>query len=60
MAPRNDINKQKHKTNSSPLIRVSAGTLYIQGFIFISNMFCVIPRDTNKEQKNFLEKKTKS
>lgn len=44
------------KTNSSPLIRVSAGTLYIQGFIFISNMFCVIPRDTNKEQKNFLEK----
>lgn len=60
MAPRNDINKQKHKTNSTPLIRISAGTLYIQGFIFISNMFCVIPRDTNKEQKNFLEKKTKS
>lgn len=23
-------------------------------------MFCVIPRDTNKEQKNFLEKKANS
>lgn len=49
-------NKNRQNSNSCPLIRVSAGTLYIQGFIFISNMFCVIPRDTNKEQKNFLEK----
>lgn len=49
-------NKNRQNSNSCPLIRVSAETLYIQGFIFISNMFCVIPRDTNKEQKNFLEK----